>query len=231
MTEAINTRAIVTDIEGTTTSVAFVYDVLFPYASEHLHDYVMTHRDNPDVAAQLNAVRDEVAQPELDIEAVITQLLDWIRQDRKITPLKALQGMIWKEGFETGGFTGHVYEDAYRNLQAWQAQGMRLFVYSSGSVEAQKLLFGHSDYGDMTTLFSDYFDTRIGGKREASSYRRIVDCIGLAAEQVLFLSDIQEELDAADSASLQTAWLIRDGAIPPHPAHPVHRSFDSIAFS
>jgi len=221
-------KAIVTDIEGTTSSIRFVHEVLFPYAREHLAEFVRTHVSDPGVAGQLREVSREAGR-ELDSEQAIAQLLQWIAEDKKVTPLKALQGMIWEAGYRDGSFTGHVYEDAVSRLRQWHAAGIRLYVYSSGSVAAQRLLFGHSDAGDLTPLFSGYFDTRIGHKREPDAYRAIVDELGLEAAEILFLSDIQEELDAAKEAGMQTCWLVRDAeGVDPHAAHPQARDFSAI---
>ena len=222
-------KAILTDIEGTTSSLSFVKDVLFPYARKHLGDYLRIHAANPEVQEQLSAVAQEVGQA-LSLEEAIRQLEQWIDEDRKITALKSLQGIVWEAGYRNGDFTGHMYEDAVRNLRAWHAKGTRLYVYSSGAVYAQKLLFGFSDYGDLTALFSGYFDTHIGHKREVSSYEAIASEIGERAGDILFLSDIREELDAAHSAGMQTRWLVRDAAsIDPAAAHPQVRDFDAIS--
>jgi len=222
-------KAILTDIEGTTSSISFVHDVLFPYAREHIGEYVRRHADKPKVADKLQAVAKEVGR-ELTLDETIAQLEQWIDEDKKATPLKSLQGMIWETGYRHGDFTGHMYEDAVRNLRAWHEKGIGLFVYSSGSVHAQKLLFGHSDYGDMTPLFNGYFDTRIGHKREVSSYEAIASEIGVRAGDILFLSDIREELDAAHSAGMQTRWLVRDAeAIEPTAAHLQVKDFDAIS--
>lgn len=221
-------RAIVTDIEGTTSSLSFVKDVLFPYARRHLAAFVREHAAEPAVRAEL-AATGEAAGRALNDDEAVSQLLCWIDEDRKITPLKALQGMIWEAGYRRGDFRGHVYEDAARRLRAWKEHGLALYVFSSGSVQAQKLLFGYSDFGDLTPLFSGYFDTAIGAKREAESYRRIAQRIGTAPGEILFLSDIREELDAARAAGFATCWLVRDGAPPNDPPHPVARDFDAIA--
>ena len=220
-------KAIVTDIEGTTSSLSFVHDVLFPYARQHMAEFVRHHADDPAVATLLKDVQGEVGR-ELDLDAVIAQLLDWIKQDKKITPLKALQGMIWEAGYQQGAFTGHVYDDAVAYLQKWHAQGIRLYVFSSGSVKAQQLLFGYSDAGDLRPLFTDYFDTRIGNKRETPAYETICHTIGLPATEILFLSDIKEELDAARQAGMQTCWLLRDGDIDASAAHTQVQNFSQI---
>jgi enolase-phosphatase E1 len=219
--------AILTDIEGTTSSIDFVHDVLFPYASQHLPEFVREAQSTPEVAPLLDAVRIEAGEADADIERVIAILLQWIDSDRKATPLKSLQGLIWKHGYERGDFTGHMYEDATRQLRAWSAAGIDLYVYSSGSVGAQKLLFGHSDAGDLRPLFRDYFDTNIGQKRDADSYGRIVEEIGTPATQILFLSDVAEELDAAAEAGMQTCQLVRDDKVVPGD-HRIAHDFDEV---
>ncbi len=220
-------KAIVTDIEGTTSSIAFVHDVLFPYAREHMGSFIRAHRNDEVVSALVADVCAEVGRS-LGEEEVIAQLVRWIDEDKKITPLKALQGLIWQAGYRSGDFTGHVYPDAYENLKKWQQQGMMLYVYSSGSVKAQQLLFGYSDFGDMTPLFSGYFDTRIGAKRETRAYQKIAEAIALPAAEILFLSDLTEELDAARRAGMRTIQLVRDGALSSKAPHPQVTRFDEI---
>lgn len=222
-------KAILTDIEGTTTSLSFVKDVLFPYADQHLHEFVVAHRTDPAVAKLVDDVRMEVGKPNLSLLEAIARLRQWIAEDKKITPLKAIQGLMWEEGYRKGAFTGHVYADAAYNLRRWHEQGLQLYVYSSGSVHAQKLLFGYSDAGDLTPLFSGYFDTQIGHKREAEAYRRIVAAIGLPAGQILFLSDIREELDAAQQAGLKTCGLVRENQPVDGLQHPWIKNFDEIS--
>jgi enolase-phosphatase E1 len=220
-------QAVLTDIEGTTSSLFFVKDVLFPYARERIADFVHERSSDPLVAGLLEQARAE-AGGNLDQEALIDRLQVWIDEDRKVTPLKALQGLIWEDGFKRRDFIGHVYEDAVHCLQAWRAKGIALYVYSSGSVHAQRLLFGHTDYGDLTPLFSGYFDTKVGHKREVQSYRTIADDMGLPAQEVLFLSDIREELDAAREAGMQTVWLVREGDLDPASPHVQVRDFVAI---
>lgn len=221
-------KAVLTDIEGTTTDIAFVHKVLFPYARARMAEYVRAHANETFVREQLASVNRECGR-ELSLDDAITQLIRWIDEDKKITPLKALQGVIWEEGYRNGDFTGHIYPDAEQALRRWYAAGKKLYVYSSGSVQAQKLIFGYTSYGDLTTLFSGYFDTRIGAKREAAAYQRIAGEVGLPAEQIIFLSDIAEELDAARSAGMQTIHLVRD-AVPDGAArHPQVRDFQAIA--
>ncbi|WP_439861735.1 acireductone synthase [Pseudomonas sp. MBLB4136] len=204
-------KAILTDIEGTTSAVSFVFDVLFPYAAKHLPEFVRAHADEPQVAEQLAAVRAEAGEADADVERVIEILLGWIAADRKSTSLKALQGMVWAEGYRAGQLKGHVYPDAVEALKRWKQRGYDLYVYSSGSIQAQQLIFGCSEAGDLTPLFSDYFDTTSGPKRDAQSYRSITQAIGCPAEEIVFLSDIVEELDAARAAGMQTVGLAREG--------------------
>lgn len=221
-------KAIVTDIEGTTSSILFVKDVLFPYARANLADYVRRHSDDPQVKPLLEEVCKEVGS-ELSTEQNIAQLIQWIDEDKKVTPLKSLQGLIWEAGYRQGDFKGHVYPDAAANLNAWKAKGLDLYVYSSGSVYAQKLLFSHTEYGDLTPLFSGYFDTHIGGKQEKTSYDNIAGQLAMPANRLLFLSDIKEELDAAKAAGFETVWLTRDSAPDPKAEHRQVSSFDQIS--
>ena len=200
-------QVILTDIEGTTSSISFVKDVLFPYARRALPGFVAEHGQRPEVRQWLDAVADETGA-EGDA-AVVVALQGWIDEDRKHTALKALQGMIWEDGYRTADFSAHIYTDAAIQLQAWHAEGIPLYVYSSGSVPAQKLFFAHSDAGDLSGLVSDWFDTEVGPKRESSSYRRIAERIGVPAPEILFLSDVIEELDAAKRAGMRTALLDR----------------------
>ncbi len=201
-------RAILTDIEGTTSSIAFVHNVLFPYASRTLPDFV---RHNVDDAA----VRHWLDKAAMDIGGVVSDdcivevLQGWIREDRKHPALKGLQGMLWKDGYERGDYRGHVYPDAAEALARWHAEGVALYVYSSGSVDAQKLLFAHSDAGDISGVFDGNFDTAVGGKREVGSYLRIARELGMPAGEILFLSDVVEELDAARLAGMRTILLDR----------------------
>lgn len=219
-------EAVVTDIEGTTTDIGFVHRVLFPYAARALPGHVAAHRAEPALQALLRDVAIQSGRPEASEAEIVDQLLEWIKLDLKLTPLKTLQGWIWREGYQRGDFTGHVYPDAVVCLRRWHAAGLRLYVYSSGSEEAQRLLFGHSDHGDLTGLFSGYFDTRIGAKRAADSYRHIAAAIAIAPERILFLSDIEAELDAARTAGLATCLLARGGETTSE--HPLARDFHHI---
>lgn len=219
-------KAILTDIEGTTSAVSFVFDVLFPYAREHLPAFVREHAGEEQVAAQLAAVRAESGEADADLERVIEILLGWIAEDRKATPLKALQGRVWERGYRAGQLKGHVYPDAVAALQRWKAEGYDLYVYSSGSIQAQRLIFGCSEAGDLSLLFSGYFDTTSGPKREAASYVRIAEAIGRPAGEILFLSDVVQELDAAREAGMRTCGLAREGGV--LAGHPTVASFAAI---
>lgn len=229
-------QAILTDIEGTTSSISFVKDVLFPYARRAMPGFVREHGNHPQVRHWLNQVADEVGE-DADDDTLVAALQRWIDEDRKNTALKALQGMIWEDGYRTADFTAHIYPDAARRLREWHAAGIPIYVYSSGSVPAQKLFFAHSDAGDLSGLVSDWFDTEIGGKRESNSYRRIAEKIGLPAGEVLFLSDVVEELDAATRAGMKTSLLDRVQDYPTPRTlheigkHPRVQDFDEIVFS
>jgi enolase-phosphatase E1 len=222
-------RAIITDIEGTTSSISFVRDVLFPYARERLPAFVETHGDTPEVQHWLHEAAREAGLVEASRQEVVELLLQWIDEDRKSTALKALQGMIWKEGYAAGDYRAHLYPEVAARLRDWRAQGLRLHVYSSGSVPAQQLFFRYSEAGDLGPLFAGYFDTETGPKRDAESYRRIAEAISEQPAHLLFLSDIVEELDAAAAAGMQTGWLIREPQAWPEAArHPAYRDFSAI---
>ncbi len=220
---------ILTDIEGTTSSIGFVKDVLFPYARRRLPAFIVTHADDADVAHWLHEAAREAELVSATQQEIIDLLLSWIDADRKSTALKTLQGMIWADGYASREYRAHVYPEVARCLRAWRAQGKRLYVYSSGSVQAQKLFFANSEAGDLTPLFSGYFDTTSGPKRSAESYRRIAAAIGVAADGILFLSDVVAELDAARVAGLHTTLVARAPAIcPAASVHPCVTGFDAI---
>ncbi|MGB6986864.1 MAG: acireductone synthase [Candidatus Aquilonibacter sp.] len=202
-------RAALIDIEGTVGSIAFVRDVLFPYASQRMDEYVLAHRDEPAVREVLDQTAAESGAARENEPALLAALHDWSNRDVKVTPLKALQGMIWLDGYASSGLRGHLYPDAIDALRRFHDAGVALYVYSSGSVAAQKLLFGNSVAGDLLPLFTGFYDTTIGGKREADSYERILDDIGAAPNESIFFSDNELELDAADEAGIQTVQLAR----------------------
>lgn len=204
-------KHVITDIEGTTTDIQFVHDVLFPFARKHLPQYLQEHHKKPEISVIIDEVKTTIGM-HATLDEVIKQLLRWIDQDKKVTPLKTLQGYIWKIGYDSGELKTHIYDDVVPMLHLWHDQGIELGVFSSGSIEAQKLLFGHTEKGDLTSLFSHYFDTNTGPKQEVRSYISINKQLGVdEPRQVLFLSDVTAELDAAKAAGMQTAQLCRDG--------------------
>lgn len=200
--------AVVVDIEGTVGSIRFVKDVLFPFARSRLRAFVLANQTQPDVARQLEAIKAETGIA--DVEGQIEQLERWSDADRKATPLKALQGMVWAGGYASGELVAHLYDDAVAALKRWADARMPVYVYSSGSVAAQKLYFAHTAAGDLTACLAGYFDTTTGPKQQAESYRRIALTIGRPAAQLLFLSDIAAELEAAAEAGFQAVQVRRE---------------------
>lgn len=222
-------RLILTDIEGTTTSVSFVFDVLFPYFRNNIH-LLKDRIQEPEIAAILQQIKELVfseTQTNLDDRGAIAQLHQWSVEDRKVAPLKAIQGILWEEGYKKGDFQGHIYPDVPPNLEKWRSQNIQLGVYSSGSEYAQKLLFGYSQFGDLTPYFDWYFDLKIGQKRDPESYRNIAKNTGISPAEILFLSDIEAELDAAKAAGFQVIQLVRDGTVSSE-VHPKVVNFDEI---
>ena len=202
---------ILTDIEGTTSAIAFVKETLFPFAAAELDAFLDARGAEPGVAAIMAEVA--AAAPGEDPRAALRR---WMAEDAKVTLLKALQGLIWQAGYADGRLKGHLWPDVAPCLRAWAAAGVRLAVYSSGSVGAQRLLFGHSVAGDLNGLFAGFFDTRVGGKRDAASYAAIALALALPPGDILFLSDVAEELDAAAAAGMRACQLVRaaDGTRP-----------------
>lgn len=235
------------DIEGTTTPIAFVHDVLFPYARARVRAYLEeTAASDTEIRQVVDDLRLELLgagfllpvehqdpaerqraasrEPRLaDIVSYVYWLMD---RDQKSGPLKALQGRIWEQGYLTGTLKGEVYADVPEAFARWTAGGARIGIYSSGSALAQKLLFGHSTAGDLSKFLTGYFDTAVGAKKEAVSYRRIVEALDLAPSRVLFVSDVVPELDAAREAGLQTMLCVRPAA--PSPASSTHRTLESF---
>lgn len=208
---------ILTDIEGTTSSIDFVHKVLFPYSRMRMSAYLLTHAKDPEIAEIIRRVwTDDLMQSAdsaPDLSEVSAALIEWIDKDVKHSGLKALQGKIWKSGFERDDFKGHVYPEVSGCLQRWKKAGLRLAVYSSGSVEAQKLLFGYSEAGNLSLLFTAFFDTAVGAKRERQSYETIAAELKIPAAGILFLSDVPAELDAAEAAGYATCQLIRSSGM------------------
>ena len=220
-------KYILMDIEGTTTPITFVHDILFPYAYKELPKFIRENIDKTIVADEISNVQTTVKteqQKTLDVEGAISQLLEWIKSDRKHTALKSLQGQIWQHGYKNGEFQSVVYDDVPASLENWKQRSITLGIYSSGSVAAQKLLFGHTNHGDLNHYFSNYFDTKIGHKRESASYDAIARDIDHRPVDILFLSDIAEELQAAQTAGFQTIQLLRPGT----PASPDFRHVNSF---
>jgi len=208
-------RAILLDIEGTTTPISFVHEVLFPYARLHLSTYLQQHSDSPEVLADLACLRQEhVAditagqQPPPLVEQYVYWLID---RDRKSPALKSLQGKIWQQGYEDGSLLAPVFEDVRPAIERWNDTGISVNIFSSGSVLAQKLLFAHTEAGDLTRFISKYFDTGVGKKTDADSYRQISSALSVAPNQIHFISDVTTELDAAEDAGMKTSLCLRPG--------------------
>ena len=200
---------------------------MFPYARAHLRKFLAARSSDAAVRRELAEVS-RLEGRELTLDEAATVLEQWIAEDKKATPLKTLQGMIWRQGYESRELKGHVYNDTPDFLRRCHDRGQRLYVYSSGSVEAQKLIFGHTAFGDLTPYFSGFFDTRVGAKREAQSYKTILREISLEGQDVLFLSDIGEELDAARAAGMKTCQLLRSDNMRPANAHQQARNFTEV---
>ena len=216
---------VVTDIEGTTTPIAFVHRVLFPHAREALPALLARRGTDPAVADALREV--EGLSPGRE---PLAQLLAWMDADAKVAPLKTLQGLAWRDGYEAGRLVGALHPDVAPALRAWHRSGVRLAVYSSGSEEAQRLLFGHSVAGNLCPLFEAFLDTRIGAKREPAAYAGLVRRQGVAPERTLFLSDVEAELDAAAASGLLTCQLVRAGdGTRPGAVHPVAADFGAVS--
>lgn len=202
-------RAIVVDTAGTTTDLSFIKDTLFPYSARALPDFLKENEHNVLVENCICDVRDIALEPDASLERVVEILQLWIAEDRKATPLKTLQGLIWKQGYAKGEFTGHIFPDFIQAIDGIKQQNMRIYSFSSGSAEAQKLLFAHSDGGDLTPKFDGHFDTRTGNKLFKQAYSNIINTISLAPKQVLFISDVVEELKAAEAAGMRTIQMVR----------------------
>lgn len=217
MTVASRT-VVLTDIEGTTTDVAFVHDVLFPFARRTLPELIRARASEPEIAAALAAARERAGSPALSLDETIALLLRWIAEDRKETSLKTLQGIAWESGYRSGELVSPVYPDAVTALRAWHAAGHTLAVYSSGSEHAQRLLFAYTDAGDLTPLFSAYFDTHVGAKGEPRSYERIAERLGVSLAAILFLSDAPAEIVAARAVGCRVVRVDRARPLASPPA-------------
>lgn len=234
-------RGILLDIEGTTSPIAFVYDVMFPYVREHLDAYLEKHWDDDATAAASEQIARDAGHDSLDdwlgeqsrenrIAAVRSEVIRLMDADVKATGLKSLQGLIWKDGFESGEMKARVFDDVEPALRRWSADGRDVRIYSSGSVAAQKLFFGHSIKGDLLSLLNGHYDTTTGPKREPESYARIASAFGTPADEILFFSDVVAELDAAREAGMRTALTVRPGNAPIEEdhSHPIVHTFDGI---
>lgn len=217
------------DIEGTTSSIHFVHEVLFPYAKTHLESFVRRYPQL--VGAELERARASLAQrgwAHQTEQDVVAGLLRYIDEDVKDTALKNLQGLIWERGYKEGAYQAHLYPDVADNLRKWKRRGAEISIYSSGSVHAQKLFFGHSVEGDVLSLFSHHFDTTTGPKRESESYTKIAQHLQKEPGSILFLSDVVAELDAAQAAGFVTGHVVRPGTSPTSGAHRAFADFDQV---
>jgi enolase-phosphatase E1 len=228
----LDVDAVVVDIEGTTSSTGFVVQTLYPYSRARFRQVLTDRAGEPDVARAAAQVRDLLGDPGADVDRIVAALDAWLDRDEKVTPLKTLQGLIWADGFAAGDLTAHFYADAIPALRAWHAAGLRLYVFSSGSLTAQATWFGHSPDGDLLPLFTDRFDTENAGpKRVASSYGKIAAATGEDPAATVFLSDLAAELDAAREAGWLTVGVRRPGepyADAGTPGHPEIGRFDEL---
>jgi enolase-phosphatase E1 len=236
-------RAVLLDIEGTTTPLEFVTGTLFPFARQRLAAFLREHEKDPLVAADLERLRAEHAREggnepappwdEGDRLASATAYLLWLMdRDRKSTALKSLQGRIWEAGFRAGTLVGPLYPDVPAAIERWRSTGREVAIFSSGSVLAQRLIFTFSTAGDLTPTIAAFFDTTTGPKHEPASYRKIAEARERPAPEWLFLSDVVEELDAAREAGMQTALVVRERESQSEPvagSHPIVRNFDALA--
>jgi enolase-phosphatase E1 len=240
-------KAVLLDIEGTTSSIAFVYDVMFPYVRRNIDDFLTRHILRADVMASIHQMAVDAGYPDARLwrldqmagssqvdrpphEFVGEQVKALMDRDSKSTGLKSLQGLIWQAGFESGELQSHLFSDVVPALEDWHRRGIAIGIYSSGSIVAQKLFFGHTPHGDLNRYFIRNYDTTIGPKRVMESYQRIAADFGFAPNDILFLSDIAAELDAATNASFQTLVVVRPGnaALPESDARARIESFEQL---
>lgn len=233
-------RGILLDIEGTTSSISFVYDVMFPFVRRELDRYVREHWGEPALMSACDQIARDLGHDTLsrwvselpgdvDQQALVrSEVLRLMDGDVKSTGLKQLQGIIWEQGFASGELKAHVYDDVPPAMKAWNTAGKDVRIYSSGSIQAQKLFFGHTIAGDLLPLLRGHYDTTTGGKREATSYLQIAVEYGLPPQEILFLSDVPAELDAASSAGMQTALVKRPGNAPAESSHTTIECFNQI---
>lgn len=238
-------RGILLDIEGTTTPIAFVHEVLFSYARSRVRNYLAEHFDSAETLADLARLREEHAadvkqnlQPpalvlgprDAQIDSFVAYVHWLIDRDRKSTGLKSLQGKIWRQGYLEGTLKAPLFADVAPALERWHHVGLKISIFSSGSSLAQKLLFAHTEAGDLTRFIDNYFDTTIGAKTEVESYPRIAAALRLPTSELLFISDVASELDAANAAGMRTLLCVRPGnhAQPRPERHQSIQSFDEI---
>ncbi len=227
-------KAILLDVEGTTTSIDFVHKELFPYSVEKIPEFIKDS-ENYEILQPIILEIKETLKAEglllnsLDHETMISTLIEWVRIDRKHPALKKIQGLIWQKGYESGAIKGHVYDDVKEAFINWTDQKLKVGIYSSGSVLAQKLLFKYSVAGDLTPFLSFHFDTKVGLKRESQSYKNIVQEIGFINNEILFVSDIPEELMAAKDSGLKTLHILRPGTLK-HPDFKSIELFSELTF-
>lgn len=225
---ALEVRALLLDVEGTTTPVEFVYRVLFPYARAHAAEYLARHEEAADCreAVALLCKEHDAVAPAQVLEYVFS-LMD---RDKKSPGLKALQGLIWQDGYRSGELRGQVYPDVVPAFERWRSRGLDIYIYSSGSVLAQQLLFGTTEAGDLTTFLKGHFDTAVGPKNSPDSYGVIAARMHVPPQEILFVSDVDQELDAARTSGMRTALCVRESGdgLPGSASHPVIRNFAEI---
>ncbi len=219
-------KAVLLDIEGTIAPLTFVKEVMFPYSKRKLREFLEKNWEKPEIQEIIRDASREVGK-KLSLEEAVETFSRWINEDRKITPLKELQGYIWEEGFKSGELRAPLYEDAYKKIREWKERGIPLYIYSSGSVKAQELFFSHTEYGNILELFSGFFDTKIGNKKEGESYLRIAQRIGLKPEEILFISDNPDELRAAKETGFKVLQSVREGVEPSEEFEKIY-SFEEI---
>lgn len=236
MTLPTEVSVVLLDIEGTTTPIDFVYKTLFPFARDQMEAFVDTNYDSPNLSETLTLIQqDHTAEQDSQAPAWenspsgVSRYLLWLMdQDRKATGLKAVQGLIWKAGYASGELKATIYDDVAPAIQRWTDSGIRVCIYSSGSVLAQKLLFAHTTEGDLTSQLSGYFDTTTGPKKESLSYVKIAENLSVQCSQILFLSDSVAELDAAVAAGCQVGLAVRDEPPENPEGYPVYNDFSNL---
>ncbi|HRX85437.1 MAG TPA: acireductone synthase [Phycisphaerae bacterium] len=209
-----NVAAILLDIEGTIAPIAFVYDVLFPYARRELPAYVADHWAEPDVQTARAQVAADAGVADFSREALTGHLMELMDRDAKTTGLKELQGLVWARGYAEGALRSQLFPDVPPALRRWHDAGIRIAIYSSGSAAAQRVFLAHTEFGDLTRFFDGFFDTTSGPKKEAQSYRRIAAKWQQPAESIAFFSDVTGELDAAEAAGMRSVLVERPGNAP-----------------